>query len=144
MSAAGEVHNLIAADAVLCVHALFVAFIVLGLLLVLLGGARAWSWVRNPWFRWAHLAGICVVVAQSWFGVVCPLTTWEMALRARAGDATYAGDFIAHWLEVLLYYRAPDWVFAAVYTAFGLLVAASWVLVRPRALFHRGRVRSAR
>jgi len=137
MSAAGEVRYLIAADALLFIHVLFVAFVVLGLLLVVLGGFRTWSWVRNPWFRWAHLTAVCVVVAQSWFGAVCPLTTWEMAFRMRAGDATYAGAFLAHWLDVVLYYRAPDWVFAAVYTAFGLLVVASWIMVRPRGLSRR-------
>jgi len=87
-----------AADALLIVHFLFVLFIILGLLLILLGGALSWSWVRNPWFRLAHLAGIVIVVLQSWGGVICPLTTWEMELRARAGEAVYAGSFISHWL----------------------------------------------
>ncbi len=121
----------LAADAVLLVHALFVAFVVLGLLAVLVGGFLGWRWVRNPWFRGAHLAAIGVVVLQSWLGVICPLTTWEMALRDRAGDATYQGAFIAHWVESLLYYRAPAWVFIAIYTAFGALVVASWFLVPP-------------
>ncbi len=122
----------IAADAILVLHVVFVSFLVLGLVLILVGGARGWSWVRNPWFRLAHLAGILVVSAQAWAGVVCPLTTWEMALRARAGEAVYAGTFISHWLQTLLYYRAPWWVFAVCYTAFGLLVIASWWWVRPR------------
>lgn len=123
---------LIAADGLLLVHALFVLFVVLGLLLILLGGLRGWRWVRNPWFRGLHLAGIAVVVLQAWLGVICPLTTWEMALREKAGGATYSGSFIAHWLEALLYYRAPQWVFILVYTLFGALVIASWWWVRPR------------
>jgi hypothetical protein len=106
--------------------------VVVGLLLILAGKPLAWSWVRNPWFRLAHLLAIGVVVVQSWLGQVCPLTRWEMALRAKAGDATYAGSFIAHWVEKLLYYQAPSWVFAACYTAFGALVLASWFWVRPR------------
>ena len=113
-------------------HALFVAFVVFGLVAILLGKLRSWSWVRNPYFRVAHLAAIAVVVVQSWFGIVCPLTTWEMALRERAGDAVYTGAFIAHWLESVLYYRAPPWVFAAAYTIFGILVVISWFWVRPR------------
>ena len=72
------------------------------------------------------------VVLQSWFGAICPLTIWEQALREKAGDAVYAGAFIAHWLESILYYRAPNWVFAVVYTLFGALVAASWYWVPPR------------
>lgn len=72
------------------------------------------------------------MVLQSWLGVLCPLTTWEMALRERAGEATYSGSFIAHWLAAQLYVEAPPWAFTVAYTAFGLLVLASWVLVRPR------------
>jgi hypothetical protein len=100
--------------------------------LILLGKTRNWRWVRNPWFRLAHLAAIGVVVLQSWLGAICPLTIWEMALRERAGDTVYAGSFIAHWLGTLLYYRLPDWVFVFCYTAFGALVLLSWYWVRPR------------
>lgn len=120
------------ADAVLLTHALFVAFVVLGLALILAGKWRSWRWVCNPWFRWAHLVAIGVVVVQSWLGLICPLTTLEMALRQRAGDASYAGSFVAHWLESILYYRAPWWVFVVAYTAFGLAVVATWIWVRPR------------
>jgi glucan phosphoethanolaminetransferase (alkaline phosphatase superfamily) len=123
---------LFAADLMLFLHLLFVAFVVIGLLLILAGGRWAWGWVRNPWFRGAHLAAIGVVVLQSWFGVVCPLTKIEMLLRERAGDIVYEGTFISHWMESILYYRAPPWAFAAGYTAFGALVLASWFRVRPR------------
>ena len=123
---------LLAADAILLVHALFVGFVLIGLVLVYVGRARAWSWVRNPWFRLAHLAAIGVVTLQAWVGVICPLTTWEMALRARAGDAVYAGSFVSHWLAAILYYRAPAWAFVAAYTVFGAVVVASWFVVPPR------------
>jgi hypothetical protein len=123
---------LLAADLLLLVHVSFVAFVVLGLALVWLGKALRWAWVRNPWFRIAHLVAIGIVVLQSWLGMICPLTIWEMALRERAGGATYTGSFIAHWLDRILYYRAPLWVFAIVYTVFGALVIASWFWVRPR------------
>ncbi len=122
----------IAADLVLLVHAAFVVFVVLGLVLIFCGAALRWSWIRNPWFRLAHLLAIAVVVLQSWLDVLCPLTTIEMSLRQRAGDAPYAGSFIAHWLEALLYYRAPSWIFVLCYTAFGAVVAISWYYIRPR------------
>ncbi len=127
---------LLAADAVLLLHACFVAFVVGGLVAIYLGGALGWRWVRGRMLRWAHLAAIGVVVVQAWLGLVCPLTILEMALRARAGAATYAGTFVSHWLESLLYWRAPPWVFVAAYTAFGTAVVASWLVVRPVA---RGR-----
>ncbi|MBT8099142.1 MAG: DUF2784 domain-containing protein, partial [Gammaproteobacteria bacterium] len=120
-------------------HVLFVAFVVIGLALIVIGKFAHWPWVLNPWFRIAHLAAIVVVVLQSWAGVVCPLTTWEMALRERAGDVTYSGTFISHWLEAILYYRAPAWVFVVCYTLFALVVVATWVWVRPRPLGNRSR-----
>jgi hypothetical protein len=123
---------LFAADVLLFTHVLFVAFVIAGLLLIFAGKLFSWSWVRNPWFRTAHLIGIGVVVLQSWLGVICPLTTWEMALRTAAGDAVYGGSFISHWLESLLYYHAPKWVFMVCYTLFGSLVVVSWFWVRPR------------
>lgn len=123
---------LVAADALLFAHLAFVLFVVIGLLLIFAGKRLAWSWVRNPWFRWAHLFAIGVVVLQSWLGMICPLTRWEMAFRAKAGDAVYAGTFVSHWLETVLYYQAPAWAFIVAYTAFGLLVASAWFLVPPR------------
>ncbi|WP_116366623.1 DUF2784 domain-containing protein [Parahaliea mediterranea] len=122
----------VAADLVLLAHVLFVAFVVIGLVLVLLGGWRRWGWVRNPWFRLAHVAAIGFVVVQAWLGRLCPLTHLEVALRERAGDAVYSGAFIAHYLERALYVQAPQWVFAVVYSLFGLLVVAAWLWVRPR------------
>ena len=123
---------LILADLLLVLHTLLVAFVILGLLATLIGYVRNWRWVRNYWFRLSHLVVIAVVVLQSWLGVLCPLTSWEMALRERAGEAGYDGSFIEHWLQSLLYYSAPDWVFILVYTVFGALVVLSWFLVRPR------------
>jgi polyferredoxin len=114
------------ADAVLVVHASFVAFVVVGQTLVLAGLGLGWAWVRNRAFRLAHLAAIGVVVAQAWVGVLCPLTILENALRERAGESGYAGSFIQHWLHRLIFYDAEGWVFTTVYTVFGLLVALTW------------------
>lgn len=120
------------ADLLLVIHVLFVLFVVVGLVFILVGKWANWSWVRNPWFRYVHLLCICIVVVQSWLGLVCPLTLWEMSLRAKANDQIYTGSFISHWLSALLYYRAPEWVFALIYTLFAGLVVLSWFWVRPR------------
>lgn len=124
---------LLLADAILVMHLLFVLFVVFGLVAVYLGYVFRWRWVRRRRFRIVHLLAIGIVVVQSWLGVICPLTRWEMALRAEAGADVYAGSFIQHWLQALLYYSAPDWVFVALYTGFGALVVAGWFLVRPEA-----------
>ncbi|WP_233009352.1 DUF2784 domain-containing protein [Rheinheimera faecalis] len=130
-----ELLLLLLADAILVVHVLFVCFVVLGLVAVYLGYFLNWLWVRNLSFRLLHLLAIGIVVLQSWLGVICPLTIWEMALRKEAGAGTYAGSFIQHWLHQLLFYTAPEWVFILLYSAFGLLVLASWFLVRPKRHF---------
>ena len=128
-----ELYSLVA-DAILVMHVLFVVFVVLSLILIFAGKFLSWQWVRNPLFRIIHLLGIGIVVLQSWFGIICPLTIWEMNLRSNAGESIYQGSFIKHWLNQLLYYQAPSWVFVACYTVFGGLVLSSWLLVRPRAL----------
>jgi hypothetical protein len=127
-----ELFYLIVADIILLIHVLFVFFVVFGLLLILAGKIFTWGWVYNFKFRIAHLVAIGVVVLQSWLGAICPLTVWEMNLRARAGDSVYEGSFIAHWMQRLLYYRAEEWVFILLYTLFAVLVVASWYWVRPR------------
>jgi hypothetical protein len=112
-------------------HVLVVLFIVAGLALILAGGVLQWRWVRRRWLRVLHLVAIGVVVLQAWLGRLCPLTIWELQLRAQAGDTTYTGSFIAHWLGELLYYNAPGWVFTLGYSLFALLVLWSWFKVRP-------------
>lgn len=122
---------LFAADATLFLHILVVCFVVLGLVVIFAGKICDWGWVRNPWFRVAHLLAITVVVLQSWLGIVCPLTTLEMWFREQAGQTAYSGSFISHWMQQILFYQAPPWVFAICYTVFGLLVLVSWFWVRP-------------
>lgn len=120
------------ADLVLAVHAAFVAFVVLGLVAILAGGVRGWPWVRSLRLRVLHLAAIAGVTLEAWTGIECPLTTWENALRLRAGQGPYGTGFIADWLSRLIYYQAPAWVFTAGYTAFAILVAIAWWWVPPR------------
>ena len=119
------------ADLILATHALFVAFVILALVAILLGRYRHWGWVKNWWFRAIHLLAIGFVVAESWLGLICPLTEWENQSRAATGGAAYSSSFIQHWLHEILYYDLPPWVFTVAYTAFGILVLIAWLLVPP-------------
>jgi hypothetical protein len=121
-----------AADALLVLHAAIVLFVVLGQLFIMVGGWRGWRWIRQPLFRWAHLATIGVVIAQAWLGRLCPLTLWEQNLRALARQDTHDQSFVAHWIGVWLYWDLPAWVFVVAYTVFGALVLASWRWWPPR------------
>lgn len=123
------------ADAVLVLHAGVVLFVVGGLVLVVLGNAvpaLGWRWVNRWWFRLAHLGAIAVVVAESWLGITCPLTTLEAWLRVQAGAAAHGQGFIEHGLQRLLFYSAPPWVFVLAYTLFFALVLAAWWRWPPR------------
>ena len=117
------------ATIVLVLHVAFVAFVVLTLPCIFVGKLLGWQWVRWYWLRVLHLAAICFVALQAWAGVICPLTTLEMWLRQQGEQATYQESFIAHWLQALLYWDFPAWVFIVVYSLFAMLVAASWFLV---------------
>lgn len=123
-------HQLLA-ELILVTHALFVAFIILGLVLILLGGWRRWGWVKNWWFRVIHLLGIGIVIAESWLDTTCPLTDWENRLRVSAGGSAYPDSFVQHWLHEFLFYDFSPWVFTVAYTMFGMLVLVAWVLVPP-------------
>jgi hypothetical protein len=123
--------HLVLADAVRLLHFAVVLFVIGGLAVVWIGNRRGWRWVNGLRFRLLHLAAIACVVAQAWLGAVCPLTTLEMHLRAQAGEQTYSGGFIAHWVGRLLYHEAPDWVFTLAYSLFALAVALSWIRFPP-------------
>lgn len=120
------------ADAVLLLHFGIVVFVVGGLVVIVAGNLRGWRWVNRWWWRLLHLAAILVVVAESWFGVLCPLTTLESWLRARSGSAAYHRGFVETWVQALLFYDAPGWVFTVAYTVFGLAVVGVWLRYPPR------------
>jgi len=124
------------ADAVLIVHFGVIVFIVGGLAVIVLGNRVGWRWVNDLRFRIAHVVAIGYVVVQAWLGRICPLTTLESWLRARAGEAGYETSFVEHWVQRLIFYDAPLWVFAVGYTLFGLLVVAAWRRYPPE---HRAR-----
>lgn len=121
----------VAADLALVAHALFVAFVVVGQFLILVGWVRGWRWTCNPAFRLLHLGAIVLVVLESWLGVTCPLTWLEFRLRAAAGTPVAADGFLAYWLQRLIFYDAPSWVFTLIHTVFGALVAATFVFYPP-------------
>jgi len=95
--------------------------------LVYLGAARHWAWVRSWRWRLQHLGAIVVIAAESLLGIDCPLTVWEDTLRRQQT----ASGFIERWVDGVLFYDAPTWVFTAAHVAFAALVAFTWVAVPP-------------
>jgi hypothetical protein len=115
------------ADVILIVHFAFVSFVVGGLALTWIGAAAGWRWVRNFWFRVAHLAAIAFVAGEALLGIWCPLTIWEDALRGVRADKS----FVARWIHRVMFYDFPGWMFTVAYVLFALVVALSWWFVRP-------------
>lgn len=114
------------ADLVLLVHFGVVVFVVGGLVVVVVGNRLSWRWVNGRRFRLAHVAAIAFVVLQTWLGQLCPLTTLESWLRVQAGSPAYTRSFVEHWVQRLIFYEAPFWVFTLIYTVFGVLVLTAW------------------
>jgi Protein of Unknown function (DUF2784) len=117
-----------AADALLVLHFAIVVFIVGGLVLTWVGAALGWVWVRNPWFRFVHLAAIAFVALEAIVGMTCPLTEWEDVLRGGG----HAESFVGRWVRYLLYYRAPERLFTALYVAWTAATLFTLRLVPPR------------
>jgi hypothetical protein len=122
----------ILADAVVVVHAAYVAFVVGGLAAIVIGAARGWRWTRSFAFRVTHLAAIVLVCVESIVGVMCPLTSLEDWMRSRGGAAMYPGDFVGYWAHRLIFYNFPPWMFTIAYSAVAAVVAITLVLLPPR------------
>jgi hypothetical protein len=110
------VHYRLLADAVVLLHAGFVAFVLFGGLLVL---------------RWPGLARVHVPVVAwgagiEFVGGICPLTPLENHWRRLAGEGGYPGGFVEHYVVALLY---PDGLTRRVQLVLGGLVLAVNVAV---------------
>ena len=115
----------LAADAVMAVHFLFIAFALLGSLLVL--------WKR--WILWLHLPALAWGAWIEATGRLCPLTPLENHFRALAGQTTYGEGFITHYLSPLIYpvglTRNAQFVILGILVAVNLL-GYGWVVARHR------------
>ena len=117
-----------AATVVLALHFAIIAFNVAGCVLIPVGAWRGWRWVRKFWWRLAHLLSLAAVALQAMLGRACFLTLWQGDL---AGSA-HVQPLIAGWMNRLIYWPLPLWVFAVAYVLVFVYVIALWIWVRPR------------
>lgn len=125
------------ADLVVCLHLAYVAFVVVGLLLIVIGGICHWRWTRNSSFRLIHFSMIGVVVVEALLKITCPLTTLESYLRRQSGEATQAGSFVGRMAQELLFYDFSPSVFTAIYCVFGALVLSTFLCFPPNFMIRR-------
>jgi hypothetical protein len=128
------------ADVVAWVHLAFVAFVVVGLVVILTGAVFRWAWVRHSWFRTVHLGAIGFVAVRCWFGIRCPLTVLEARLRAGAPPA---GGGALHLAHAGVFRGAAPMPFAIGTTLFFAAVLLAYVCYGPRWRVARG-VRGSR
>ena len=105
----------LAADAVMAFHFLFIAFALLGSLLVL--------WKR--WILWLHLPALAWGVWIEASGRICPLTPLENHFRNLAGQTTYGEGFITHYLGPVIY--PAGLTRGAQFMILGILVAVNLI-----------------
>jgi hypothetical protein len=150
---------IVLANVVALFHLLYVLVVIVVVPLVLIGRWRGWGWVRNFWFRLAHLLMIGVVVLEVACGWECPLTMWERELRVAGGQLeykrepdgnfelgadgkpgtryfpSYETDFIVKLMNNVFYFDPKELspvVLNTIYVVFGSLVLAMLILVPPR------------
>jgi len=111
---------------ILAVHAAIILFNVFGLVAVPLGAIRGWRFVRVRWWRVLHIVSLAAVAAQAIFGRACILTIWQAALPGAAENST---PLIMGWVNRVIYWPLPVWVFAAFYLlVFGYALALLWLV----------------
>lgn len=120
------------ADAVLLTHAVFVAWVVFGVLVV-------WRWPRMALLHLPALAwGIWIEAS----GRVCPLTPLEVSLRREAGQSGYTGGFLDHYVGGIVYpaglTRGAQWTAAGLLGAVNVVVYGALVV---RTIRRRGGAR---
>ncbi len=81
------------AYAILALHFAYIAFVLLGGLLVL----------RYRKLAWLHLPAVAWGAAVEFMNWYCPLTDWENHFHALAGAGVYQGDFLWRYLLRIIY-----------------------------------------
>lgn len=108
--------NRVLADFIMLLHFAYIVFVIGGAFLVL----------HRRWWMWLHIPAVAWGIWIEFFAKTCPLTPLENALRARAGQAGYAGGFIDHYITRLVY---PEGLTSGAQVALGALVLVINVLL---------------
>ena len=116
----------VAADLIVLLHFVFIAFVVLGGLLAL------------KWRRIALLHVPCVLwgVLIEFYGWICPLTPLEQHLREAAGDSAYSGGFISQYVTPLVY---PEELTRGMQISFAIAVVVVNLCVYGLLLFNKSK-----
>jgi hypothetical protein len=94
----------ILADGVVLVHFFWIVFLIFG----------ACAGRRNRTIKYIHIGGLVFAITLQIFDWYCPLTHLEVWLRSRHDPSrAYAGSYIVHYLEKIIYVEVDRWVITA-------------------------------
>jgi hypothetical protein len=122
------------ADLVVTIHLLYVAYVIVGQILIVIAAPLRWYWARNPWFRWTHLLAIAIVAYEALMGIRCPLTVWEEQLRELAGQPFNSGEtFLGRLFHSILFIDdMPEVFFTTLYICMLIVVIQGLIMYPPR------------
>jgi hypothetical protein len=127
------------ADLMVAIHVGYVGYVVVGQLVIWLGWAMRWQFVRNFWFRATHLLAIAVVAYEELMNIRCPLSVWEEYFREKAGQVPSGETFLGRMLHSLLFCDFDKSTFTAIYYTALAVVMLTLVFCRPRWPFAKKR-----
>ncbi len=113
-------------EIIFAAHIAIILFNVFGLVAVPVGAFCGWRFVRIRWWRILHVLLLAAVAAQAIAGRACILTLWQADLAGTAADRT---PLIMSWVDRLIYWPVPIWVFVVLYiVVFGYALALLWLV----------------
>jgi uncharacterized protein DUF2784 len=121
-----------AANLVAVVHIAYFLFIVGGMVAIVASLRRHIPWVRNPWFRIAHIAAIYIVLFEELTGFPCPLNVLQWSIRRPATGSNESSSGVGGLLDYLLYHTISPLALDIMYWSFGALALVTLWLVPPR------------
>ena len=111
----------ILADSVVALHFLWILFLIFG----------ACAGRRYKVIKYAHIGGLVFAIVLQIFDWYCPLTYLEVWLSARHDPGrAYAGSYIIHYLEKIIYLEVDRWVIAVLTIV--LCAVNAWIYRRGR------------
>jgi hypothetical protein len=122
-------------DIVVTLHLGYFVFVVGGFFCIVIGAAKSWRWISNPWFRIVHLLAVFFVLAEDVGHFNCPLNVLESKLRPPMGDYAEGSSAMSHLLHQLLHHTIPGWALDRMYWVLGLVLLVLFFLVPA----HRGK-----
>jgi Protein of Unknown function (DUF2784) len=113
------------ADSVVFIHLLWILFLIFG----------AFWGVRNRAVKVVHILGLISAFIVNLFDIYCPLTLLETWLQYKySPSGAYAGSFIAHYMEKIIYINLPGYAIFLLTAA--LCAFNAWVYLKPLLFYH--------